>query len=117
VGCETTQPYMYVGRFKEHKDYLQIIFLKFLFWTIFKVLAESIFSFVGFFLEGGEHLKACAFLSSPTRIEATLSALGGEVLTTGAPRKSRDCIFKNNWVLSFWVCWVFVSAWICPSLC
>ena len=54
MGCETTQPYVYVGRFKERKDYLQIIFLKFLFWTIFKVLAESIFCFVGFFFGGGD---------------------------------------------------------------
>ena len=66
MGCETTQPYVYVGRFKERKDYLQIIFLKFLFWTILKVLAESIFCFVGFFLGGGVPQGMCVLIFPST---------------------------------------------------
>lgn len=82
-----------VGRFKEHKDYLQIVLLKFLLWTIFKLLAEAVFCFVGFFFFGSPGMWR-NFLSSQARTEPTLCALGGEVLTTGTPGKSLERLFK-----------------------
>ena len=88
---------------------LKILF--FLMWTIFKVFIEfviiSFLFYVLFFLA----LEACRILAAWPEFEPTLSALEGEVVTTGLPGRS-----PRNEFLIVQREWSLPKAMACPSL-
>ena len=64
-------------------------------WTIFKVFVEFVTVLFLFYVLVFPP-QACAILAPPLGIKPATSALEGEVLTTGPPRKSLEAHFRLN---------------------